>query len=336
VSAIAAMSALTFGFIERGTYSWGSIPVALPLAVAALLIGTFIAVERRALEPMLPLELFASRLFSSVALVTFLLGFVMLSVPFFTVQFFQDVEHLSAFDAGVRMLSFTLLFSIGAPIAGHLARQWGFRIPIAIGAVLSGVGLLFMAEVSAASAFLDVAWRLALIGGGFSLMLSPLSAATLASIAPHRAGLASSVANMSRQLGTVVGIALLGAVVQTTASGDVAKRLSHVPLSVAGPLSSALGHGGAQLSPSTRLPTGWTVAALERAGAAGYVAGIHAAFVLGGMVMLAAGIAAGAFIRIGRSAANATRDDVAEGAPSARGGPTDEAAAELSRVEVLA
>ena len=222
VTSVAGLAALTYGFIERGTHPWGAPTVAGPLLAAVVILSLFVAVERRSAEPMLPLELFKSRLFSSVAFVTFLLGFVMISVPFFTVQFFQDVEHLSAFDAGLRMLSFTLFFSIGAPMAGRLARRFGYRLPIAIGAAIAGVSLLLLARISSGSAFLDVGWRLALIGVGFSLMISPLSAAALASIEPHRAGLASSVANMSRQVGTVVGIALLGALVQTTASTSAA------------------------------------------------------------------------------------------------------------------
>jgi len=238
LTSVAGLAALTFGFIERGTHPWGAPTVAGPLAVAIVILALFVVVERRSAEPMLPLELFKSRLFSSVAVVTFLLGFVMISVPFFTVQFFQDVEHLSAFDAGVRMLSFTLFFSIGAPMAGRLARHFGYRLPIALGAATAGFGLLLLASISSTSPFLDVGWRLALIGTGFSLMLSPLSAAALASIEPHRAGLASSVANTSRQVGTVVGIALLGALVQTTASNSAASRLTGLPDSVALRLSS--------------------------------------------------------------------------------------------------
>jgi EmrB/QacA subfamily drug resistance transporter len=301
VTSVAGLAALTYGFIERGTHSWGAPTVAGPLAAAVVMLSLFVAVERRSKEPMLPLELFKSRLFSSVAFVTFLLGFVMISVPFFTVQFFQDVEHLSAFDAGVRMLSFTLFFSIGAPMAGRLARRFGYRLPIAIGAAIAGVSLLLLSRISATSAFLDVGWRLALVGVGFSLMISPLSAAALASIEPHRAGLASSVANMSRQVGTVVGIALLGALVQTTASTSAATHLTGLPEPVARRLSATLGHGGAQLVSPGKLPLGWTAQRLEAIGSQAYVTGIHSAFVVGGSVLLLASLAAGVLIRVNKN-----------------------------------
>jgi EmrB/QacA subfamily drug resistance transporter len=301
VTSVAGLAMLTYGFIERGTHPWGAPTVAVPLVLAVALLSLFVAVERRSAEPMLPLELFKSRLFSSVAVVTFLLGFVMISVPFFTVQFFQDVEHLSAFASGLRMLSFTLFFSIGAPLSGRLARRFGYRLPIAIGAATAGVGLLVLAGISTGSPFLDVAWRLAMIGSGFSLMLSPLSAAALASIEPHRAGLASSVANMSRQVGTVVGIALLGALVQTTASNSAASRLTGLPETVARRLSATLGHGGAQLVTPGKLPGGWSAQRLETIGSEAYVAGIHSAFLVGGFVLLLASLAAGLLIRVNKT-----------------------------------
>jgi hypothetical protein len=177
----------------------------------------------------------------------------------------------------------------------------GYRPPIALGAAIAGIGLLLLAHISGSTAFLDVGWRLAMIGSGFSLMLSPLSAAALASIAPHRAGLASSVANMSRQVGTVVGIALLGALVQTTASNSAADQLRGLPRSTAERLASTLGHGGAQLVTPGRLPAGWSTQRLQAIGGDAYVSGIHSAFAIGGLVLLLASLAAGLLIRVNKT-----------------------------------
>jgi hypothetical protein len=106
---------------------------------------------------------------------------------------------------------------------------------------------------------------------------------------------------MSRQVGTVVGIALLGALVQTTASNSAASRLTGLPESAVRRLSSTLGHGGAQLVTPGRLPAGWSTERLETIGGEAYVAGIHSVFVVGGFVLLLASLAAGLLIRVNKT-----------------------------------
>ena len=82
-----------------------------------------------------------------------------------------------------------------------------------------------------------------MVGIGFGLMLSPLSTAALNAVYRDRAGLASSVANTTRQTGNVIGIALLGALVQTRAVAAASASLRALPAPVAGPLAGLLGHG---------------------------------------------------------------------------------------------
>jgi hypothetical protein len=138
----------------------------------------------------------------------------------------------------------------------------------------------------------DVAWRLAPVAGGFSFMLWPLSAAALASVTAQRAGLASSVANTTRQVGTVVGIALLGALVQTKAAARASGQLIGLPRLISAPISEAIGRGGAQFRFTSSLPVGWTANDITRVAGNAYVEGIRAAFILGGGVLLVAAVAA--------------------------------------------
>lgn len=180
------VGALAYGFVERGTNPWGATLVWLPLTIAAASLGAFLAIEHRSGEPMLPLSLFRFRLFCATALLTFLLGFVIISVPFFTTQYFQDVQHFSALDSGVRVLAFSLMFSVAAPFAGRLSGRFGFRVPVIAGALTSSVGLFFLSAIAPHSPYADVFWRLSLVGIGFGLMLSPLSTAALNSVHPDR------------------------------------------------------------------------------------------------------------------------------------------------------
>lgn len=301
-TSVAGLAALTYGFIERGSNSWGSASVAIPLGAAVVLLAAFLAVERRSREPMLPLELFGTRLFSATALATFLVGFVLLSVPFFAVQYFQEVQHLSALDAGVRVLAFTLMFSLSAPFAGQLARRFGFRLPVAIGSLAGAGGSLLLSRIQPNTGYADLWWRLALVGLGFGLVLSPLSAAALASVDRRRAGLASSVANTARQLGTVVGIALLGALVQTRAVGAAAAALRSLPNATADRLAAELGHGGPAAALPQVLPAGLTAARLHVVSANAYVVGIHAAYAVDAVVLFVAAFVAAVMLRPGRTA----------------------------------
>jgi EmrB/QacA subfamily drug resistance transporter len=303
ITSVAWLGALTYGFVERGSHPWSSTVVWVPLAAAVAILVAFLAIERRSDEPMLPLELFRLRLFSVTALVTFLLGFVLISVPFFTAQYFQDVQHFSALQAGLRVLAFSAMFSVAAPFAGRLNSRFGPQVPVTLGGVVSGIGLLTMTGISAGSPYGDVFWRLSLVGIGFGLMLSPLSTAALNAVSPNRAGLASSVANTTRQAGTVIGIALLGAFVQTRAVSSALAALKSLPANVATPLAGALGHGGAQAPLPAVLPPGVTADHLHQISQTAYVSGIHGAYLVGGVVLLVAAGVAAALLRLARKPA---------------------------------
>ncbi|HMD46936.1 MAG TPA: MFS transporter [Acidimicrobiales bacterium] len=293
------LSALTYGFIEAGTEPWASPHVAVPMAVAAVLLAGFVVVEALSPEPMLPLGLFGVRLFSATAATTFLAGFVLISVPFLMAQYFQGVQGYSAVQAGVRVLAFTLMFTLFAPVAGRLAGTFGYRVPVAIGAAVAGGGLFMLSGLEPTTAYPDVAWRLALVGAGFGLMLSPLSATALLSMPPERSGLASSAANTTRQVGTVIGIALLGALVQTRATSYAA-----VHLAALGParerVASLVGHGGAAAVPPGAGRIGSE--ALHHLAGSAFVYGTHAAFLIGGIVLFGAAAVSGAFLSLPRPA----------------------------------
>jgi MFS family permease len=268
---------------------------------------------------MLPLGLFKVRLFSATAAVTFLLGFVLISVPFFTVQFFQDVQHLSALQAGLRMLAFSLMFTLVSPFAGRLSNRFGFRLPVMLGGLTSGLGLLLLTGLNAGDAYVDVFWKLMVVGIGFGLMLSPLSAAALNAVARERSGLASSVANTTRQTGTVIGIALLGALVQTRAVASASASLHALPASVAGPLASLLGHGGPQAPLPAALPAGYSAAQFHQIAASAYIDGIHGSYAVGGIVLLLAAAIAAVALRPARSAAPAPSAGVASAGVASAG-----------------
>ena len=99
---------------------------------------------------------------------TFLLGFVLISVPFFTAQYFQDVQHLSALQAGLRILAFSLHVLLRRP--RRLAeRPVRIPVPATLGGLISGTGPLLLTGLGVDDAYADVFWKLMLVGIGFRL-----------------------------------------------------------------------------------------------------------------------------------------------------------------------
>lgn len=214
ILAILALSALTYGLIEGNTLGWAS-PEILGCFGAALLLGIgFIFVEARATEPMLPLSLFRRPAFSVANLAAIAVGFALLGGVFFIAQYFQAIQGYSPLGSGLRSLPNTIGIFIASPLAGVLAARFGPRLPVVIGGIMSGSAALLLMRLAPDTAYPAIWWNLALLGLGFGLTLTPLTAAVLATTPSNRAGLASSLVNASRQIGSVLGVTVLGAIVQ--------------------------------------------------------------------------------------------------------------------------
>ena len=104
---------------------------------------------------------------------------------------------------------------IVSPFAGRLAARYGFRIVVTIGLALAGLGLLALGVVHADTGYGNVWWRLAVAGIGFALTMSPLTGAAIQAVSPQEGGLASGISSTTRQIGAVLGVAVLGAIVRT-------------------------------------------------------------------------------------------------------------------------
>jgi DHA2 family methylenomycin A resistance protein-like MFS transporter len=105
-----------------------------------------------------------------------------------------------------------------SPFAGRFAARYGFRIVVTLGLTLAGVGLLTLGSVHAGTPYANVWWRLAIVGLGFALTMSPLTGAAIQSVSSQEGGLASGISSTTRQIGAVLGVAVLGAIVRTRES----------------------------------------------------------------------------------------------------------------------
>ncbi|MFI9841967.1 DHA2 family efflux MFS transporter permease subunit [Nonomuraea sp. NPDC051941] len=219
VLSVLGVGALTFGLIEGGSRGWTSPVILGTFAAAVAILAVFVVVEGRGSTPMLPLRLFRQRLFTVSNTAMVVVGFALMGSSFFFSQFFVYVQGSSVLLAGLQTLPASLAMVIVSPLAGRFAARYGFRIVVTIGLALAGLGLLALGFVHADTGYGNVWWRLAIVGVGFALTMSPLTGAAIQAVSPQEGGLASGISSTTRQIGAVLGVAVLGAVVRTREAG---------------------------------------------------------------------------------------------------------------------
>jgi hypothetical protein len=176
-------------------------------AVAAF---AFLAVEGRSNDPMMPLSIFSSRQFRSVNLITLCVYAGTGGFLFLTALQLQIVVGYSALAAGAAMLPNTVLMVLFSSHAGLLAQRLGPRIPLTVGPLVCGAGMLMMLRVGPGTSYLhDVLPALMVMGTGMVIMVAPLSVTLLSSVEAANAGLASGINNAAARASGLVSVAAL-------------------------------------------------------------------------------------------------------------------------------
>ncbi|MGA5068943.1 MFS transporter [Streptomyces exfoliatus] len=217
--AIAGLGALTAAIVEANARGWGSALVITCLAVfAAALIG-FLTVERRSADPMLPLHLFGRRAFSATSLIGVLLNFAFYGLIFVFSLFFQQVWDYSPLTAGLAFLPMTGTIMAANLACGPLVKRYGARTVLLTGNILAAVGYLTVVPAVGSSSYPAVIVQFLVAGFGIGLVVPAMTNAMLGAVDPTNAGIASGVLNASRQLGGLIGVAVMGLLVGQAASG---------------------------------------------------------------------------------------------------------------------
>jgi EmrB/QacA subfamily drug resistance transporter len=204
---------LVFGLIRSQSLGWSSTEVLVSLAAGAALIVGFVIQERRTETPMLPMEFFARRGFSVTNVVSLSMYFGMFGSVFFLSQFLQNVLGNSPLEAGVKLLVWTGTTMIVAPLSGYFSERYGARLFMAAGLGLQAIALAWLADqMSVDMSYASMIAPFALGGAGMALVFAPSANAVLASVRSDQAGKASGATNAIRELGGVLGIAVLATV----------------------------------------------------------------------------------------------------------------------------
>ncbi|WP_441248638.1 MFS transporter [Kitasatospora sp. McL0602] len=202
-----ALSCVTYALTEGVRGLSGLVGVA-GLALGAL----FVLAERRSPEPMLPPELFASRLFTSVNLVTLCVYGAFSGIFLLLMVQLQTVAGFTPLTAGLALLPITLLMLAFSGQAGRLGRRVGPRLPLTLGPLVCAAGVLLMLRIDAgASYWTAVLPSVVVLGCGMTLLVAPLTATVLAAVEVRRAGIASGVNNAAARAAGLLTVAALPA-----------------------------------------------------------------------------------------------------------------------------
>ena len=214
---ITALGGLTFGLIQGGVWGWGSPFVVLALLLSAVAGVLFYLGERRAPHPMLPPALFRDPTFSAANAVGAILSFGFYGELFLMSLFFQQVQHRSPLATGLALLPQTAVISLMNFVSGQITARRGPRLPMVVGLGIGGLGLVGLAFLDAHAPLLSAVGPMLAMGVGASLAMPAMTHAAIDHTPKERAGIGSAVLNASRQVGGVVGIALLGALISSHA-----------------------------------------------------------------------------------------------------------------------
>jgi EmrB/QacA subfamily drug resistance transporter len=209
----AGLLGVTYAVIRGQALGWTSAGILAPMAAGVVLLAAFAWWEAKSDAPMLPMRFFRSRAFSAANAVSLAMYFGVFGSIFLLAQFFQTAQGYLPLAAGLRTLPWTAMPIIVAPFAGLLSDRIGSRPLLATGLALQATAIAWLAVIlSPGVSYTLLVVPFVLAGTGMALVFAPASNAVLGSVAPAEAGQASGATNAIRELGGVLGIAVLASV----------------------------------------------------------------------------------------------------------------------------
>jgi EmrB/QacA subfamily drug resistance transporter len=233
VSSGAALLVLVYALIAGNEQGWSSPLILGLLTLATLLFTAFLAIERRSAAPMLDLSLFRDRTFTSANALQVLSGFGIFGVYFFLSLYVQGILGFSATKAGLVFVPMALVITVLAPASQKLVGRLGVGATVALGMLVSAVGLVLLQRVGQSAGLGQLVPGVLLVGGGAGLT-TPLTAAVLARVSVAKSGVASGVLNTTRELAATLGIAVTGAILAARESAALGGGAAHAAAFVDG------------------------------------------------------------------------------------------------------
>jgi len=232
------MAALVYAFIRAASSGWADRLTLAAFAIAAVLLTAFVLHEARTAQPVTPLRLFADRSRAGSYVARLLVVGGMFGMFFFLTQFVQNVLGFSPLRAGASFLPMTAALFAVSRLAPQLIQLVGAKRLMLIGMLPVVTGMAWLARISPATTYWPgVLGPMLLLGTGMGLAFVPLTMASLAGVAPEDSGAASSMVNVTQQVGGALGLAILvtvyghasrSAIENASARGSGLEQMQHI------------------------------------------------------------------------------------------------------------
>jgi EmrB/QacA subfamily drug resistance transporter len=212
VLVIVLLATLTYAIIEGPSYGWDSARILTLFGVAVLALAAFIGYERHCTEPLVDLRFFRSLPFSGATLTAVCAFAAMGGFLFLNTLYLQDTRGYRPLIAGLFLLPMAAVMAICATLAGRIVARRGARIPLLIAGVATMLGGVLLTQVTVSTSPWYLILSYVVFGMGSGLVNAPITNAAVSGMPRSQAGVAAGIASTSRQVGSSLGVAIIGSV----------------------------------------------------------------------------------------------------------------------------
>ena len=301
-----ALGSLTFGIILGETAGYRTWWIDLLFLSALVMAIAFVWAELRATNPVLNVRYFKKPAFATSTVIAFTAYFGTFAIFFMVALYLQVVVSVSPLGLALDFVPLAVGMVASSLFTGRWVAAWGPRIPMATGCLIAGVGILLTnSMISPHVGIGQIGWTMFLAGVGVGMAMVPVTSASLGSVPAEHSGMAASTTNTFRELGAVVGVAVLGSIVNGQLTVNLVRRLTAIgiPKSYQSEVVSAVTTGAYQSEASSATAKSPAISHIvnEVTGAAygAFGRGLHLSLNIAGALLLASAVLA-AFTVYGR------------------------------------
>lgn len=286
---MAGLGVFVYGLIEAPKWGWGSTTSLGVIGAGIAVLTIFVAWELRSTSPMIDVRLFKDRRFGVSSIGMMLVFLTMFGFFFVVSQLFQLVLGYGSFESGLRMLPIMPVLIIFSTRAAGLVERLGARTVVTTGMVLTAAGVFILSFLSASSGYGHVLVGMIVMGAGMGLTMTPMTELIMSSVPRDKAGVGSAMNDTTREVGTTLGVAVLGSILSSGYTSNLHSAVADLPgparQAAEGSLAGALG--------VAREVGGSQGAAIVNAAKSAWADGLQLSMLIGtGIVLLAAVISA--------------------------------------------